>query len=72
MSIKAASQLSDHELALLAASGFERLWRDIHSSETLLDVAARSLERISSPGHDRGLDWFDTAVRNGCTDEAQS
>lgn len=39
------SDLSDHELALVAAQGFVRLWRDIRSAETLLDVAAQRLER---------------------------
>jgi len=92
-----AAELTDRELALIAAQGFARLLRDINSSETmldlvalrlkraadrrkskaLLDVAAKRLECMSAapvlegeslPGHERGLDWFDTACRNGCVD----
>jgi hypothetical protein len=74
---KAASQLSDHELGLLAAIGFKRLWRDIHSSETLVDVAARRIERqevnriidgVSLPGWERPRDEWEEAARRGYTD----
>jgi hypothetical protein len=57
--------------------GLLRLAADLRKSETLLDVAARRmdgevnsiLDGESLPGWERGRDWFDTAVRNGCTDE---
>jgi hypothetical protein len=72
--------LTDHELALRAAQGFAKLWRDIHSPETLLDVAARRLEREevnrildgeTLPGHERAPHWFDSNT-NGFSDESQS
>jgi hypothetical protein len=49
-----------------------RLLRDINSSETMLDLVALRLKRsgVTIPGHERGRDWFDTACRNGCTDDA--
>jgi hypothetical protein len=48
-----------------------RLLRDINSSETMLDLVALRLKRsgVSLPGHERGRDWFDTAIRNGLPDE---
>lgn len=72
--------LTDHELALRAAQGFAKLWRDIHSPETLLDVAARRLDRQevnrildgeTLPGHERAPHWFDSNT-NGFSDESQS
>lgn len=74
------ADLTDHELALRAAQGFAKLWRDIHSPETLLDVAARRLEREevnrildgeTLPGHKRAPHWFDSNT-NGFSDESQS
>jgi hypothetical protein len=41
------ADLSTHELALRAAQGFAKLWRDINSEETLLDVAAKRMESMS-------------------------
>lgn len=69
--------LTDHELALRAAQGFAKLWRDINSPETLLDVAALRMERqevdaiiegVSLPGWDRPRDEWEEAARRGYTD----
>lgn len=58
--------MTDHELALRAAQGFAKLWRDINSPQTLLDVAALRMERqevdaiIDGPSVARELfDWAD-------------
>lgn len=71
------NNMTDHELALVAAQGFARLWRDINSPETLLDVAARRIEREevdaiiegeSLPGWERPRDEWAEAARRGYTD----
>lgn len=53
------------------ARGRQRLIDDLRKPETLVDAAALSLARMSVardlPGHERH-DWFDDAVRRGCTD----
>lgn len=60
------ADLSTHELALRAAQGFAKLWRDINSPQTLLDVAAQRMERqevaaiIEGPSVAREMfDWAD-------------
>jgi hypothetical protein len=68
--------MSEHDLALRTAQGFAKLLRDIYSEETLLDLAALKLKRMSTPdgetlpGHERARSWFDETMRRGCTDEA--
>jgi hypothetical protein len=74
-----AADLTAHDLALLAASGFERLWADIKADEAALpDAIARRTEREevnsiiegeSLPGWDRPRDYIETIQRRGCTDE---
>lgn len=48
------ADLSTHELALRAAQGFERLWRDIKADEALLVVAAKRMERMAM------FDWAES------------
>jgi hypothetical protein len=66
--------VTDHELAARTAQGFAKLLRDIYSEETLLDLAALKLKRMSTPdgetlpGHTRPLGWFEEGMRRGCTD----
>lgn len=68
--------LTDHQLALRAAQGFAKLWRDINSQETLTDLAALRLdtevdqiiEGVSLPGWDRPRDEWEEAARRGYTD----
>lgn len=55
------ADLSDHALALRAAQGSPNCGGDINSQETLLDVAARRLERMSSPSvASEMMDWAES------------
>jgi hypothetical protein len=53
-------------------NGLLRLMADLRKPDTLVDAAALSLAQMSAarglPGHERPLDWFEDAVRRGCTD----
>lgn len=78
-SVALISDMTDHELALVAASGFARLLRDINSQETLTDLAALRLEKSevdaiiegeSLPGWERPPHWFE-ADRSGFSEPQQ-
>lgn len=60
--------MTDHELALVAAQGFAKLLRDINSQETKADLAA-IVEGESLPGWERPRDEWAEAARRGYTDE---
>lgn len=78
-SVALISDMTDHELAMVAASGFARLLRDINSQETLTDLAALRLEKSevdaiiegeSLPGWERPPHWFE-ADRSGFSEPQQ-
>jgi hypothetical protein len=48
--------------------GFRRLWADIQADAAAARLMACADYERSLPGHARPRDWFEDAVRRGCTD----